>query len=165
MTAIAPHISAFLTERLPLERGASVHTCASYSQAFLLLFAFASQRLRSAPSQLALEQIDAPLVLAFLEHIETERGNSATTRNVRLAAIKSFMRFVEHRVPATLAQIHRILAIPAKKTDSRLVAYLSQVEMQALLDAPNPTARDGIRDRAMLRCRPKSVRTRRPASR
>ncbi len=150
MTPIAPHVTAFLRERLPFERRASSHTCDSYAYAFQLLFTFASQRLNTTPSQLQLEQLDAPLVLAFLEHLETQRRNSPSSRNVRLAAIKSFMRFVEHRVPSALEQIRRILAIPAKKTDSRLVGYLTRDEMQAVLDAPSPTTRLGIRDRAMI---------------
>jgi site-specific recombinase XerD len=98
MTAIAPHITTFLRERLPVQRGASVHTCDSYAYAFQLLFEFASQQYQVPPSGLQLEQIDAPLVLAFLDHLEAKRGNSPNTRNVRLAAIKSFMRFCEYRV-------------------------------------------------------------------
>lgn len=150
MTPIAPHITAFLRERLPVDRGASEHTCESYAYAFQLLFAFASTRLHIAPVDLQLEQIDAPLVLAFLAHLETVRGNAPGSRNVRLAAIKSFMRFLEHRVPAALDQIRRILAIPSKKTDSRLIPYLVREQMQAVLDAPDPTTRQGVRDRAML---------------
>jgi site-specific recombinase XerD len=99
---------------------------------------------------LTLEQLDAPLVSAFLQHLETERGNSAETRNIRLAAIRSFFRFLQHREPAALAQVLRILAIPFKKTDTRLVPYLVQEEVQALLDVPDPATREGIRDRAML---------------
>jgi integrase/recombinase XerD len=117
MIAIAPHISAFLRERLPLQRGASVHTCDSYACSFLLLFEFASRRFGVTPSALSLEQIDASLVMDFLAHLEAGRGNSPSTRNVRLAAIKSFMRFVEYRVPSLLEQSRRILAIPTKKTD------------------------------------------------
>jgi integrase/recombinase XerD len=150
VTPIAPYMAAFLREYLPNQRGASQHTCDSYAQGFGLLFNFASQRLRVAPSALALEQIDAPLVSAFLEYLEQERHNAAATRNVRLAAIKSFFRFLEHRIPSALEQIRRILAIPFKKTDSRLIAYLKQDELQALLDAPDPTTATGIRDRAML---------------
>jgi integrase/recombinase XerD len=150
MTPIASHISAFLRERLPLQRGASEHTCESYAYAFQLLFQFASRRLRVTPSALYLEQIDAPLVMDFLHYLEAERHNSPRTRNARLVAIKSFMRFIEHRVPALLEQSRRILAIPAKRTDSRLISYLSLPEMQALLNAPDLQHRDGIRDRAML---------------
>ena len=150
MTPIAPHITAFLRERLPLQRGASVHTCESYAYTFQLLFEFASIRFKVTPSKLNLEQIDAPLVMDFLGHIESARGNSASTRNVRLAAIKSFMRFVEHRVPSVLEQSLRVLAIPSKKTDVPLINYLSITEMQAILNVPDIRTRAGIRDRAML---------------
>ena len=125
MIPIAPHITAFLQQRLPIERRASGNTCDSYAYAFKLLFEYASGCLKTAPSQLYLEQIDAALVVKFLNHLETTRRNSASSRNVRLAAIKSFMRYVEYRVPAALEQIHRILAIPAKKTDTHLVKHLS----------------------------------------
>jgi len=150
MTPLAAHITAFLGHWLPVDRGASEHTCDSYAYAFQLLFEFASSRIKVAPSELMLEQIDAQLVLAFLEHLEKTRGNGANSRNARLAAIKSFMRFVEHRVPPALDQARRILAIPGKKTESRLVGYLHRDEMQAVLDAPNASTRGGIRDRAML---------------
>jgi site-specific recombinase XerD len=150
MTPVAPHITAFLRERLPLQRGASKHTCDNYAYAFQLLFQFASARLRVTPSALCLEQIDAALIMDFLQHLETERHNSPRTRNARLVAIKSFMRFVEYRVPSVLEQSRRILAIPAKRTDIRLINYLSMEEMQALLNAPDIQRRDGIRDRAML---------------
>ena len=103
-----------------------------------------------APSALSLEQIDAPLVMDWLAHLEAGRGNSASTRNVRLAAIKSFIRFVEYRVPAFLEQSRRILAIPAKKTDQPLVQHLAMAEIQAILEAPDPHTRSGIRDRAMI---------------
>jgi site-specific recombinase XerD len=115
-----------------------------------LLLAFAAKRLRTQPSGLALEHLDTPLVLAFLDSLESTRGNSARTRNARLAAIKSFARFVEYRVPSSLQQVHSLLAIPSKKTDERLVAYLTRDEMQTVLDAPDPRIRDGVRDRAML---------------
>jgi integrase/recombinase XerD len=150
MTPIAPHLTAFLRERLPLQRGASEHTCASYSYAFQLLLQFASARLRVTPPALSIEQLDAPLVMDFLHHLESERHNSPRTRNARLVAIKSFMHFLEHRVPSLLEQSRRILAIPAKRTDTRLISYLSLEEMEAVLNAPTLHHRDGIRDRAML---------------
>jgi site-specific recombinase XerD len=150
MTPIAPHLTDFLRERLPRQRNASEHTCDSYAYAFQLLLQFASARLRVTPSALCLEQLDAPLVMDFLQHLETTRHNSPRTRNARLVAIKSFMRFLELRAPALLEQSRRILAIPAKRTDSRLISYLSLGEMQAVLNAPNLQCRDGIRDRAML---------------
>lgn len=150
MTPLAPHLTAFLRDRLPRERHASVHTGDAYAYAFQLLLVFAAKRLRTPPSALAFEHLDVPLVLAFLDDLESTRGNSARTRNARLAAIKSFVRFVEYRVPACLQQVHCLLAIPSKIVDERLVAYLTRDEMQAVLDAPDPRARAGVRDRAML---------------
>ena len=149
-TPIAPHITAFFEQRLPKERGASENTSNSYAYAFQLLLTFASKRFRVSPSQLAVEQIDAPLVLDFLNDLETTRGNEPSSRNVRLAAIRSFMHFLEYRVPSAIEQIRRILAIPLKKTESKLVPRLTAEEMQAVLDAPKPTGWKGMRDRAML---------------
>ena len=150
MIPIAPHITAFFQQRLPVERGASRNTCDSYAYAFKLLLEYASDRLRVPPSQLHLDQIDAPLVVDFLNHLETARMNGPSSRNVRLAAIKSFMHFMEYRVPSALEQIRRIMAIPSKKADTRLVKHLTMDEMQSILDAPKPTDWPGIRDRAML---------------
>jgi site-specific recombinase XerD len=150
MTPLAPHITTFLRERLPRERRASIHTCETYAHAFRLLFEYAALQLKITPSQLTLEQIDAPIVLAFLGHLESTRGNGGATRNARLTAIKSFMHFVEYRVPSALDQVRQILAIPLKKTDAKLVRHLSLPETQAILDAPDPRTRMGQRDRAML---------------
>jgi integrase/recombinase XerD len=149
-TPIAPHLTAFFEQRLPIERHASENTRDSYAYAFQLLLTFASKRLQLAPSQLAVEQIDAPLVLAFLNDLETTRGNGPSSRNIRLAAIKSFMHFLEYRLPSAIEQIRRVLAIPSKKAESKLVRHLTAEEMQALLDGPDPTGWKGIRDRAML---------------
>ncbi|MDX8450595.1 tyrosine-type recombinase/integrase [Mesorhizobium captivum] len=150
MTPIAPLIETFLCETLARQRGVSRHTRDSYALSFQLLFVFAAERLKVKPSALTLEQIDAGLVSAFLEHLEDKRKNAAVTRNVRLAAIKSFFHFLEYQQPASLEQIRRVLAIPFKKTDRCLVPYLLREELQAVLDAPDPATRDGIRDRAML---------------
>jgi integrase/recombinase XerD len=150
MTPLAPHITAFFQQRLPMERRASSHTSDSYAYAFKLLLEYASERLHVPPSALHLEQIDAPLVVAFLNHLETARANRPSSRNVRLAAIKSFMHFLEFREPATLDQIRRILAIPPKKAETRLVRHLTVEEMQAIMNAPEPSGWDGVRDRAML---------------
>jgi site-specific recombinase XerD len=150
MTLLAPHITAFLRQRLPVERAASPHTCDTYAHAFRLLFDFASRKLGVVPSALHLEHLDAPLVLEFLEYLQTVRRNGPRTRNARLTAIKSFMHFVEHRVPAALEQVHRLLALPTQRTDRRLVDHLTEEESQRLLDAPDPTTRSGIRDRSML---------------
>lgn len=150
MIPIASHITFFLQQRLPVERRASDNTCESYAYAFKLLFVYASTYLNIPPSELNFEQLDAPLIVKFLNHLETERGNGVNSRNTRLAAIKSFMHFMEYRVPTALEQIRRVLAIPAKKTDIRLVKHLTVEEMQFIMNAPDPTKRDGIRDRAMI---------------
>ncbi len=150
MTPIASHITDFLQQYLPVERGASVNTSESYAYAFKLLFEYASNCLNITPSQLHLEQLDAPLIVNFLNDLEKVRSNSANSRNIRLAAIKSFMHFMEYRVPTAIEQIRRILAIPSKKAETRLVRHLTVEEMQAILNAPDPTSRAGIRDRAML---------------
>jgi site-specific recombinase XerD len=143
-------LTAFLREYLPRVRACSVHTCDAYAYSFRLLLCFAAEQCKAKPSALSLEQLDAPLVLAFLQHLETVRGNSPRTRNARLAALKAFAHFVEYRVPSALEQMRCILAIPFKKTDEALVDYLHRQELQALLDAPDPATRSGIRDRAML---------------
>lgn len=150
MKPLAFHLAAFLREYLPGDRAYSAHTCDAYAYAFQLLLCFAAERYGSRPSALSLEQLDATLVLAFLEHIETIRGNSARTRNARLAAIKAFAHFIEYRVPSAVEQVRCIGAIPFKKTDEVLVDYLNHQELQALLDAPEPTTHSGTRDRAML---------------
>jgi site-specific recombinase XerD len=150
MTALAPHLAAFLREHLPHERKASPHTCVTYAYSFQLLVCFAACRLNVKPCQLEIEQLDAPLVLDFLRHIESARHNSPRTRNSRLAAVNSFFRFLEYRLPSCLDQSRRIHAIPMKKTDEALIGYLTREEMQALLNTPDPRTKFGIRDRAML---------------
>ena len=150
MTALAPQLAAFLREHLPRDQRASPHTCDAYAYSFQLLVPFAAGRLRTRPSRIEVEQLDVQLILAFLDHIERDRGNKARSRNARLAAVRSFFRFLEYRVPACLDQALRVRAIPMKKTDEALVAALTRQEMQALLDAPDPRTRSGLRDRAML---------------
>jgi site-specific recombinase XerD len=150
VTPLATHVSVFLRERLPQERRASERTCDTYALALRLFFEFAARELKVRPSALTLEQLDAPMVLAFLKNLETQRHNGAATRNVRLAAIRTFMRFIEYREPSALAQVQRIRAIPTKRADTRLIDYLNREEMQALLDAPTADTTDGLRDRAML---------------
>ena len=119
MTPLAPHVTAFFQQRLPVERCASPHTSDSYAYAFKLLLEYASERLHVAPSALHLEQIDASLVLAFLQHIETERKNGPVTRNARLAAIKSFMRYIEYQVPSALEQVRQIQVLTAARCRRR----------------------------------------------
>lgn len=150
MTPIAPLISDFLRDYLPVQRGYSPHTCDSYAHAFRLLFTFAAERLGTRPSGLHLEHLDAQLVLAFLGHIEVQRGVTAATRNARLAAVKAFMRYVEFRHPAALDQARQILAIPVKRHPQSLIRHLTMDEIAAILDAPDTSTRLGVRDRAML---------------
>lgn len=150
MNDLATHLSGFLREHLPAERNASQHTCEAYAYSFQLLVEFAAGRLKCKPSQLTLDQIDASMIMTFLEHIEAKRGNCARTRNARLAAIKSFFRYLEYRLPAYLDQSRQIHAIPMKKTDQMLIDYLTREELKALLDSPDPHSKSGIRDRAML---------------
>lgn len=149
MTAIAPHVSDFLRVRLPVERNASAHTRATYSHAFMLLFEFATRRIKCSPSSLEIEQLDAKLVMAFLDHLERDRSNGISSRNARLAAIKSLFRYIEHRVPSAIDQVRRILAIPTKRSTSKLVGYLTRGEAQEIINAPDSSVA-GLRDRAML---------------
>lgn len=150
MTPLAPHLTQFLREYLPRQRAMSAQTSDTYAYAFQLLVCFAARRLKTTPSALSIEQLVATLILGFLEHLEKERGNCARTRNSRLAAIKTFSRFLEYRLPSCLEQALRIRAIPVKKTDEVIIGYLNRAEIQALLDAPDPSSRYGLRDRAML---------------
>jgi len=150
MTQLAPYLTSFLREHLPRERRASVHTCDAYAYSFQLLVTYTAQRLHKRPCLLQIEDFDVAMILAFLEHAEEVRGNKARSRNARLAAVKSFFRYLEHRVPAVLDQALRVHSIPMKKIDETLVASLSRAEVQALLNAPDRRTLSGIRDRAML---------------
>ena len=150
MNPLGPHLTVFLREYLPRQREMSAQTSDTYAYAFQLLVCFAAKRLKTTPSKLSIEQLDATLVLAFLESLEKERGNCAKTRNSRLAAVKTFFRFLEYRLPSCLDQARRVRAIPVKKTDEVIVGFLNREEIQALLDAPDPKSRYGLRDRAML---------------
>jgi integrase/recombinase XerD len=150
MTSLAPLVTAFFRQNLAIEKGVSKNTLASYSYAFKFLCGYVSGRLRTSPSQLSLEDLDAPMVRDFLEHLERDGANTARTRNLRLTAIRSFMKYVEYEVPSAIEQIRRILAISSKRTQERLVNHLTKEEMRAILDAPDPSTRRGIRDQAML---------------
>jgi integrase/recombinase XerD len=150
MTPIAPLITSFLQDYMPRQRGYSLQTCETYAVSFKLLLEYAATRTGTRPSRLAIEQLDAPLIVAFLAYIEQERGNGAATRNLRLAAIRSFMRYVEHHVPSALAQVGRIEAIPVKRRDQKLIRHLTMEEIRAILNAPDLTTRLGVRDRAMM---------------
>lgn len=150
MTSLAPLLEAFFTERLQRQRQASPHTIAAYRDAFRLLLRFAEKCLGKAPSDLLLADVDASFVGAFLDHVEKDRGNSARSRNARLAAIHSFFRFAATREPAHGALIQRVLALPQKRFDRNLVTFLNRAEIDALLAAPDQTTRLGRRDHALL---------------
>jgi integrase/recombinase XerD len=141
-------IERFFTERLMRQRHVSPHTIASYRDTFRLLFKFAQVCLRKPPSSLDLCDLDAPLIAAFLEDLETQRSVSVRTRNLRLTAIRSFFRFTAFEEPAYAAHIQRVLAIPTKRYDKQLVQFLTRTEIEALLVAPDRTTWLGRRDYA-----------------
>lgn len=143
-------LEAFFTDRLMRQRQASAHTIASYRDTFRLLLVFANRRINTAPSCLTLEDLDAPFIGAFLEHLEKERGNSARTRNTRLAAIHSFFRYVALHAPQHSALAQRVLAMPSKRYTRRTVEFLAQPEIDALLAAPNRDTWADRRDRNLL---------------
>ena len=150
MSTLAPLLQAFFTERLIGQRDASPHTVASYRDTICLLLRFAQRRTGKAPHELDIDDLDAPLVGAFLHHLEADRGVSVRTRNARLTAIRSLFGFAAYRHPEHAAVIQRVLTIPPKRTDRALVTYLTEEEMDALLLAPDRTARRGRRDHALL---------------
>jgi len=150
MTPLAPLLQTFFSERLQRQRQASPHTIASYRDAFRLLLCFAEKHLGKTPCHLLLADVDASFVSTFLDHLEKDRGNSARSRNVRLAAIRSFFRFTALQEPAHGALIQRVLAIPQKRFDRDLVTFLNRAELDALLAAPNQATRLGRRDYALL---------------
>jgi site-specific recombinase XerD len=147
---LAPLLESFFVDRLIRQRQASSHTVAAYRDTFRLLLAFALQRLGREPSALELAQIDAPFVGSFLDHLEKQRGNSARTRNARLAAIHSFFKYAALQEPSHGAVIQRVLAMPSKRYQRRLVGFLAPPEVEALLAAPDRSHWAGRRDYAML---------------
>jgi site-specific recombinase XerD len=143
-------LQRFFLERLMGQRNVSRHTISSYSDTFRLLLAYAGGRTGKSPSSLAIGDLDERMILGFLDHIEADRGNTASSRNVRLAAIRSFFRYCSYFVPSSLGVIQKVLAIPTKKTMQREVRALSVEEMQAIIDAPDATTWGGLRDHTML---------------
>jgi site-specific recombinase XerD len=150
MSLLAPTLQAFFTERLLGQRQASAHTIAAYRDTIRLLLAFAAQHTAKAPSDLDIDDLQASLVGAFLDHLEHERGNTIRTRNARLAAIRSLFRYAALRHPEHAATIQRVLAIPTKRHDQALVTFLTDPELQALLDAPDQATWIGRRDHALV---------------
>jgi integrase/recombinase XerD len=150
MSALAPTVQAFFTQRLLKERNASPHTIAAYRDTIKLLLRFAATRCGREPSMLDVADLDADTVAAFLDHLQTHRGNSARTRNARLAAIHSLCRYAALRHPEHAHDIQRVLSIPPKRTDRALVTFLDQQETTALLGAPARATWTGRRDHALL---------------
>jgi site-specific recombinase XerD len=150
MTPIAPTLQAFFTDRLTEQLHASPRTIASYRDTLRLLLCFTHDRTGTTPSALAWNDLDEPLIAAFLEHLETERNNSARTRNLRLTAIRSLFSYAALRHPEHAAVIARVLSIPAKRFDRRTVTFLTAEESRALIDAAPQDRWEGRRDRAML---------------
>lgn len=143
-------LQKFFLERLVQQRHASARTVEAYRDSFRLLFQFAEQKLKKQPADLALEDLNAAFILRFLEYLESDRHNSIRTRNARFAAIRSFMRYVGWQDPSSAALTQSVLSIPMKCFERPLVEFLSRDEVQAILEAPDPTSWTGQRDRVML---------------
>jgi site-specific recombinase XerD len=147
---LAALLERFFTQRLMNQRQASPHTISSYRDTFRLLLQFAKQRLHKSPSRLEFEEIDAPLIAAFLDDLEKVRGISIRSRNLRLTAIRSFFHYAAYEEPSHAAQIQRVLAIPGKRHTRTLVHFLCRPEIDALLAAPDQETWFGRRDHALI---------------
>lgn len=143
-------LQQFFLERLMEQRNVSPQTVAAYRDSFRLLLQFAQDQLGKTPERLALIDLDAPLILAFLNNLESERHNTVRTRNARFAAIRSFLHFAAQKDPTALPAIQRVMAIPMKRFDKPMLGFLSRTEMQAVLDAPDTATWCGQRDRVMF---------------
>jgi integrase/recombinase XerD len=143
-------VEEFFLDRLIRQRNSSPQTVAAYRDCFRLLFEFARDQWRKPTESLKLADLDAPLVLAFLDHLEKDRNNSIRSRNARLAAIRSFLRFAAWKDPEALSMIQRALAIPMKRCTRPLVGFLSREEVQAIINAPDPATWAGQRDQVLL---------------
>ncbi len=150
MTALAPVLQAFFVTRLGTERDVSPHTVDSYRHTFRLLLTYAKRQTGKAPSKLDLSDLDAVLVSSFLDHLEHDRGCGVGTRNTRLAAVHSFFTFASYRHPEHAETIRQVLSIPQKKAERRPRAFLTAVEMEALLAAPDRSTWSGRRDHVLL---------------
>jgi site-specific recombinase XerD len=150
MTLLAPTLQAFFTDRLARQLHASPRTIASYRDTLTLLLRFAHQKAGKQPAALDWDDLDEPPIQAFLEHLESERGNSARSRNLRLTAIRSLYKYAALRHPERAAVIARVLSIPPKRFEKRAISFLNAEEAKAVIDAPDQTRWEGRRDRAML---------------
>ena len=149
-TCLAPHVQAFFTQHLCQHKQVSPQTIASYRDTFRLFLTFVKDTTGREPTALHLSDLDAPLVLQFLDYLEHQRGNTIRSRNMRLAAIRTFIRFLALRAPESLAIATRVLAIPTKRADKKLIAALTRPEVDALLAAPDRSGWIGRRDHALL---------------
>lgn len=149
-TPLSTLLQSFFTDRLMNQRQASPHTIASYRDTFRLLLGFAQKQLKKQPSQLALDDLNAPFIGAFLDHIQSHRHNGIRTRNLRLTAIHSFFQYAAFQEPSHSDHIQRVLAIPTKRQNHVLIDFLTYPEIQALLAAPDNTTWTGRRDHAFL---------------
>ncbi|MGH9267741.1 MAG: tyrosine-type recombinase/integrase, partial [Acidimicrobiales bacterium] len=150
MSLLAPTLEAFFTERLRNQRGASPHTVASYRDCFRLLLGFVQEVTGKAPSALDFEDVAAPVIGAFLDHLEANRRATVTTRNARLAAIRSLFQFAALRHPEHAGLIQRVLAIPPKRVKRNQVCFLTRPEVEALLGSPDRSTWLGRRDHLLL---------------
>ena len=169
MTALAHALQAFFTDRLITQRSSSPETIAAYRDAFRLLLRFAQEQTGKQPFELDIDDLDAPLIGAFLKHLEQDRGNRPRTRNARLGAIHSFYRFAALEHPEHAHTIARVMAIPTKRFERNTVSYLGRDEIEALLATPDKGTWLGRRDHALARPhdpdRRARLRARRPARR
>jgi len=149
-TCLPKPIQRFFSHYLPVVKGLAANTVAAYRDALRLLLCYAADRRKKSVDELNVEDLDEPLVLAFLDHLETARNCSASTRNARLAAIRAFFAFVAREDPSLLPQCHSIRGIPRKRTEHKTMTYLEEKETQALLNAVDSTARMGLRDQALF---------------
>ena len=150
MSALAPLLQSYFTDRLIRQRHASPHTIACYRDTFRLLLKFVKVKTGKAPSKVRLEDLNAPLIGAFLAHLESERSSSVRTRNARLTAIHSFFHYVSLEAPEHAELLQRVLAIPHKRFDTVLISYLERPEIEALLNSPDRSTRIGRRDHTLL---------------
>ncbi|MDQ3677217.1 MAG: site-specific integrase [Actinomycetota bacterium] len=150
MTAVAPTLQAFFTDRLARQLQASPRTIASYRDTLRLLLCFTHDSTGKQPAQLEWDDLDEPLISRFLDHLETDRGNSPRTRNLRLTAIRSLFKYAALRHPEHANLIARVLSIPPKRHQKRTVTFLTGSEARALIDAPDRSRWEGRRDRALL---------------
>src|ERR1700678_3026170 len=149
-TTLAPLLQCFFTQRLMQQRQASPHTISSYRDTFRQLLKFVERTLHKPPSRVNFEEVDAPLIVAFLDDLENHQGISIRSRNLRLTAIHSFFRYAAFEAPEHSAQIQRVLAIPSKRFTRTLVNFLTRPEVDALLAAPDQSTWPGRRDHAFL---------------